>query len=83
MAELKVQPCPKCSSTAVKFFPSYGGKHGDLTAYVAECQCGVKVDDLSPDGTKRGAIRDWNRWAKEQKRAAGVGGPFNDQGEKA
>lgn len=67
MAEPKVQACPTCNGTSIKFFPSYGGKHGDLTAYIAECPCGVKLDDLSHDGTKRGAIRDWNRWAKAEK----------------
>lgn len=75
-----MQPCPKCGGVAIKIFPSYGGKHGDLTSYIAECPCGVKVDDLSRDGTKRGAIRDWNSWSK-QKRNAGVPGTHEPQQE--
>lgn len=66
MTRPEVIPCPTCDRP-IDVFPQCGGRGtGDLTSYYVQCVCGVKQEHLSGDGTKAGAIRDWNRWAKEK-----------------
>lgn len=67
MAKVEPVPCPKCSS-AVEVHPQDGGRGtGDLTSYYAECtNCGWLVGHLSSTGRKDSAIRDYNRWVREE-----------------
>lgn len=63
-------PCPRCNGPAsVTIFPQEGGRGcGDLTSYYAECEsCGHLVSHLSGDGRKATAVRDYNRWVRENK----------------
>lgn len=47
--------------------PSCGGRGtGDLTAYSAQCVCGLLEDHFSVDGSMRSAVSGWNKWAREQ-----------------
>ena len=64
MSAPKLAPCYKCDGK-VAIYASHGGfGSGDLTAYRVKCNCGLVVDELGNDGTKRNAVRHWNRIAK-------------------
>ena len=63
--------CPKCESD-VEIFPQCGGRgSGELTTYAAECgnrsKCTLRVEELGSDGTRREAVRHWNRVAREMR----------------
>lgn len=52
------------------FWQDRGGRGtGELTVYSARCAANfntiILAEDLGDDGTKRSAVRDWNRIAKE------------------
>jgi len=64
---MKPEPlnCP-CGG-AVVVLPSYGGAGGNQTFYYARCQrCGRTEDDMGTDGTRRSAIRQWNRLVRRE-----------------
>lgn len=61
-AKKGVTPLPCHCGRSVTVFPQEGGRgSGDLTSYYVKCKCGVNVRNLSTDGTKRSAVRQWNR----------------------
>jgi hypothetical protein len=68
--KLELEPCYKCGGRVEIFESSGGAGTGDLTSYRAECmkkKCGMELDELSDDGTRRDAIRQYNAFAKKQK----------------
>jgi len=66
MLKTDQEPCPNCGKE-VLIAASRGGKGtGDMTSYMARCECGLREDHFSDDGTKRSAVRGWNKWAREQ-----------------
>lgn len=68
-----IERCYKCRGDVQVFASSGGLGTGDLTSYVAECDCGMKEHELGSDGTRRSAVREYNRIAKS-KRIDGDGG---------
>lgn len=68
MAKVEPVVCPRCTGP-VDVLPSGGGRGTrDLTHYSADCgHCGMLIDHLSANGRKDSAIRDYNRWAGDEK----------------
>ena len=60
----EILPCPLCNRPVV-ILPSAGGRgSGNLTSYLVMCPCGLNEEDFGMDGTKRTALREWNKWVK-------------------
>jgi hypothetical protein len=63
---MEIKPCYKCGAN-ILIAPSECGKGtGELTLYYAECnKCGLFINYLGNNGTKRSAISHYNREARE------------------
>lgn len=64
----KIEPCPHCGGEVIFWQDSGGRGTGGITLYSARCKDNyndiILATDLGTDGTKRSAIRSWDRKAK-------------------
>lgn len=62
----KINPCPKCGGE-ISIGAGCGGRGtGEMTSYFARCKCGFNTNSiLGNDGTRKGAIREWNSICRE------------------
>ncbi len=62
---INIRSCPKCGGNDIAVYAIAGGMNYDLTEYTAECQdCELRISPIVNDGTRRSAIRAWNRFTK-------------------
>lgn len=66
MADTKpILPCPNCGGE-VSINESYGGRGTmELTAYIATCKCGFRLNHLGDAGTRRSAISGFKKFCRD------------------